>query len=30
MTATNVEALPGPISYRDAIQQLLALPVPTR
>ena len=30
MTAIDVEPLPAPISFREAIQSLLALPVPTR
>ncbi len=30
MTATDVEPLPAPISFREAVQQLLAMPVPTR
>ncbi len=30
LTATNVEALRRPLSYREAIDLLLALPVPTR
>ena len=30
MTAFNVQPLPAPVSYREAIQELLAIPVPTR
>lgn len=30
MIATDVEVLPGPLSYREAIEKLLAIPVPTR
>ncbi len=30
MTASDVEALPGPLSYREAIGRLLAIPVRTR